>query len=323
MKNDARFLLNKKKAAQRATQPGPKSTIDARKILNRKRAQNQPQSNRFVQNNHGKFTKTPKGIFTKSFTAATNSKFTAASSSKFAAASSSKGKVPDKRIKVTTDGNILITAKSKDLKRVPQSVQRTSTFSPHMHSTVPQIQKSVQWVPADIEMDNIEHIGINDLLDMESLPPAMMPSSVPTPSPFMSSRMQNSMVADHITPVSALPAKVVVTNLNALVTKQDILDLFGVVGILKAISMPQPGTAIIEFFNPLDATKACNIYDNRLLDGQLMKCYLDSGMPNQRSSVSHRLGGQVESWTPAPSIYSNKARTMYNPRDVRFTVKLT
>lgn len=77
MKNDARFLLNKKKLKnQSGNRPveiqrgGPKAPFDARKILNNKRAKNVVPKKQIVQGTHNKFNRTAKGIFTKAFSAA-------------------------------------------------------------------------------------------------------------------------------------------------------------------------------------------------------------------------------------------------------------
>lgn len=78
MKNDARFLLNKKKLKnQSGNRPveiqrggGPKAPFDARKILNNKRAKNVVPKKQIVRGTHNKFNKSAKGIFTKAFSAA-------------------------------------------------------------------------------------------------------------------------------------------------------------------------------------------------------------------------------------------------------------
>ncbi|CAL1271272.1 unnamed protein product [Larinioides sclopetarius] len=208
--------------------------------------------------------------------------------------------------------------------KVPKSSQRN--FQPVK-------KQPMQWTPADIDMDNIEHVGIDDLLDMESLPPAVVsPNQSQSRLPYVPrSRtlaeevlsMQNTMVADQVANAStSQTARVYVTNLCSSVSKQDIMELFGDVGLIKSADMPQIGTAVIEFFDLADATRACETYHNRLLDGQPMRCFLQPNTASQRVSVSQRLGGRVLGTSPA-QLPSSNPRFRYNPCDVRFTVKLT
>ena len=69
-------------------------------------------------------------------------------------------------------------------------------------------------------------------------------------------------------------AKVVVSNLQTSVTKDDIIELFGDVGALKRAKVSTPGTAEVVFVNRADALKAVEVYHNRQLDGKAMKCQL-------------------------------------------------
>jgi len=74
----------------------------------------------------------------------------------------------------------------------------------------------------------------------------------------------------HASPLEG--AKVVVTNLQTSVTKDDIVELFGDVGALKRAKVSSPGTAEVVFVNRTDAQKAVEIYHNRQLDGKAMRC---------------------------------------------------
>jgi len=76
----------------------------------------------------------------------------------------------------------------------------------------------------------------------------------------------------HVSPLEG--AKVVVTNLQNSVTKDDIVELFGDVGALKRAKVSTPGTAEVVFVNRSDAQKAVEIYHNRQLDGKAMKCQI-------------------------------------------------
>ncbi|CAL1271271.1 unnamed protein product [Larinioides sclopetarius] len=293
MKNDARILINKRKWRKQVSGGIPdtsrggnasRGTFDARKILNLKRSAK---------------------IRPKKELARGSNKMSA-SAIPFVKKSFSSVKEPKKHVKLSQDGNIIITAQSKD---------------------------NAMWTPADIDMDNIEHVGIDDLLDMESLPPAVVsPNQSQSRLPYVPrSRtlaeevlsMQNTMVADQVANAStSQTARVYVTNLCSSVSKQDIMELFGDVGLIKSADMPQIGTAVIEFFDLADATRACETYHNRLLDGQPMRCFLQPNTASQRVSVSQRLGGRVLGTSPA-QLPSSNPRFRYNPCDVRFTVKLT
>lgn len=71
--------------------------------------------------------------------------------------------------------------------------------------------------------------------------------------------------------------KILVTNLHHLVTRNDIAELFGQVGEMKAAKISSPGTAEILLMNRTDAKKAVEMYHNRELDGKAMKCYIVCG----------------------------------------------
>lgn len=316
MKNDARILINKKKwrkqASNFSTSIGrsdsvtSRSAIDARKIINLKRSKDisRKQYNR--------------GLHTKSSSDVPGIKKTFASN-----------KEPNKQVELSSDGNIWITAQSKGSSLASRSLQRNTAFAASSST------KQIQWTPADVDMDNIEQIGVNDLLDMESLPPAVVSSNIQHRNRMAyGSRktlaeevldMQNTMIADQVANVSAgQSGQVFVTNLGPSVSKHDIMELFGDVGLIKSAEMPSIGTAIIEFYDITDASQACEIYHNRLLDGQPMKCYIQPNVYPQRLSISDRLGGRIQSSSvPLSSSFSSNPRSRYNPNDVRFTVKLT
>ncbi|GIX69704.1 RRM domain-containing protein [Caerostris darwini] len=311
MKSDARILLNKKKLKNKASnlttvprrggrQPS-RSAIDARKILNLKRTAKVFPKKGLVRRPHQLNT----------------------SIVPYVKRSLLPNRAPNKHVELSSDGNIWITAPSKKKPMVTNS----SNFA----SRAPKQQ--LKWTPADIDMDNIEYLGIDDVLDMESLPTetvSIRQSRNQLPLASSSSlaeeilNMQNTMVADTVANTPAYQnGRVYVTNLCPSVSQKDIIELFGDVGVIKSVEMPEIGKAIIEFYNILDASQACEIYHNRLLDGQPMKCYMQPNSSPQRLSISQRLGGRIQSSVvrPSPSVSSN-SMTRYNPRNVRFTVKL-
>ncbi|GFS29014.1 RRM domain-containing protein [Nephila pilipes] len=315
MKNDARILINKKKwkkqvpsfpeSTGRSGNNASRSAVDARKIINLKRSKVTSRK-QYIRESH-KMRSSVVPLIKKTF---------------------SSNKVPNKQVELSSDGNIWITARSKGSSTTSESLQRNKKFA--SSSSIGQIQ----WIPADIDMDNVEHIGVNDVIDMESLPSAVVASNIqPQNRMTLGSRrslaeeilsMKNTMVADQVASVSAgQSGRVFVTNLCPSVSKQDIMELFGDVGLVINAEMPQIGTAIIEFHDIADASRACEIYHNRLLDGQPMKCHIQSNASPSRVSISQRLGGRVQgSSVHLPLSLSSNPRSRYNPRDVRFTVKL-
>ena len=58
-------------------------------------------------------------------------------------------------------------------------------------------------------------------------------------------------------------------------SQEDLSELFGDVGTLRRVKMlPTPGSAEIVFMNKEDADRAIEVYHNRQLDGQPMKCQM-------------------------------------------------
>ena len=76
----------------------------------------------------------------------------------------------------------------------------------------------------------------------------------------------------HVSPLEG--AKVIVSNLQNSVTRDDIVELFGDIGALKRAKVANPGTAEVVFVNRADAQKAVEVYHNRQLDGKAMKCQI-------------------------------------------------
>ncbi|XP_026478978.1 polymerase delta-interacting protein 3-like isoform X2 [Ctenocephalides felis] len=68
--------------------------------------------------------------------------------------------------------------------------------------------------------------------------------------------------------------RIVVSNLQANVTQEDIKELFEDVGELLESRLVRPGTAEVIFKTLADAQQAVDVYHNRQLDGQPMKCLL-------------------------------------------------
>ncbi|XP_011646517.1 polymerase delta-interacting protein 3-like [Pogonomyrmex barbatus] len=73
--------------------------------------------------------------------------------------------------------------------------------------------------------------------------------------------------------------RIVVSNLQANVTQEDIKELFEDVGELLVSRLVRPGTAEVIYKTLKDATKAVETYHNRQLDGHPMKCLLVNPRP--------------------------------------------
>ncbi|GLH02796.1 hypothetical protein R5R35_012871 [Gryllus longicercus] len=78
--------------------------------------------------------------------------------------------------------------------------------------------------------------------------------------------------------------RIVVSNLQPSVTHEDIRELFEDIGPLMTSRLVRPGTAEVVYENHKDAVKAVDVYHNRQLDGQPMKCMLVNARPPTSSS---------------------------------------
>lgn len=86
--------------------------------------------------------------------------------------------------------------------------------------------------------------------------------------------------------------RIVVSNLQANVTQEDIKELFEDVGELLVSRLVRPGTAEVIYKTLKDATKAVETYHNRQLDGHPMKCLLVNPRPKNNPT-----GPAVRSFT--------------------------
>lgn len=73
--------------------------------------------------------------------------------------------------------------------------------------------------------------------------------------------------------------RVMVTNLHSSVTVWDIQELFGDIGGLISAEIVKPGVAEVVYKTVKDAEDAVEVYHNRQLDGQPMKCHLITPPP--------------------------------------------
>lgn len=102
----------------------------------------------------------------------------------------------------------------------------------------------------------------------------------------MRSRLEGSQSAPKSMGIFANPPKpstsssttkgyrVMVTNLHSSVTVWDIQELFADIGGLASAEIVKPGVAEVVYKTMKDAEDAVEVYHNRQLDGQPMKCHL-------------------------------------------------
>lgn len=152
--------------------------------------------------------------------------------------------------------------------------------------------------------------------DRRPLPPAPTSSSslrrfVPTEesshlSYEMRSRLEGSQSAPKsmgifANPTKALPGssssvankgyRVLVTNLHSSVTVWDIQELFADIGGLLSADFVKPGVAEVVYKTMKDAEDAVEVYHNRQLDGQPMKCHMITQPPPPAAKVPAYHGG--------------------------------
>ncbi|XP_011311937.1 uncharacterized protein [Fopius arisanus] len=96
--------------------------------------------------------------------------------------------------------------------------------------------------------------------------------------------------------------RIVVSNLQANVTQEDIKELFEDVGELLVSRLVRPGTAEVIYKTLKDATKAVETYHNRQLDGHPMKCLLVNPRP-KNNPTAPAVRSLTESRRTASSSY--------------------
>lgn len=112
------------------------------------------------------------------------------------------------------------------------------------------------------------------------------PAPVPAP--------QSNLAMDNVP--QAQGASILVSNLLPTITQSDIIELFGGVGILTAVNMINPTTALVTYRNSSDAVSAVRLYHNRTLDDKPMSVHM---MPNStpssnvRSRIGHAMSSQA------------------------------
>lgn len=107
------------------------------------------------------------------------------------------------------------------------------------------------------------------------VPPHMQRNQAPT---YIIAPTQKSHLAMDTVPEPVQGgASVLISNLTSSITQSDIIELFGDIGVMTAVNIINPTTALVSYQNSSDAVRAVKVYHNRLLDGRPM---LVNMMPN-------------------------------------------
>ncbi|XP_024889011.1 polymerase delta-interacting protein 3-like isoform X1 [Temnothorax curvispinosus] len=114
---------------------------------------------------------------------------------------------------------------------------------------------------------NLREVGVKSRLDSSSPNKTRTMGVLSRPKASSSSSVQSNGY------------RIVVSNLQANVTQEDIKELFEDVGELLVSRLVRPGTAEVIYKTLKDATKAVETYHNRQLDGHPMKCLLVNPRP--------------------------------------------
>lgn len=164
---------------------------------------------------------------------------------------------------------------------------------------------------APLDMDNEDAFDLYEAVgrDRRPLPPPpsnlrrYVPNDESHLSYEMRSRLEGNQAASKSMGIFANPTKsltsdkhsatrgfrVMVTNLHSSVTVWDIQELFGDIGGLLSAVISKPGVAEVIYKTVKDAEDAVEVYHNRQLDGQPMKCHLITPPPTllqpERNSV--------------------------------------
>lgn len=116
-------------------------------------------------------------------------------------------------------------------------------------------------------------------------------------------RLDGPFMEPRRTPQPQTSTKVTITNLHPSVTRQDIEELFGVVGVLKSCKMLHPGTAEVVYTIKEDAITAFARYHNRNLDGQPMHCKLSSAQASSTVHSTSSIGSVRPAAPPSPNLF--------------------
>jgi len=143
--------------------------------------------------------------------------------------------------------------------------------------------------------------------------PIIIPQYIPTAQPIVYQQPSHSSYDNTATRyinrseaapsvMSSMGNSVLVSNLSAKITEDEVAELFGDIGPLMNVQIINSTTALVTYFASQHASKAVKVYNYRLLDGIAMNCtILPSATPATPSTIS------TTSQQPAShSLYSGR-----------------
>lgn len=188
-------------------------------------------------------------------------KITAKVDPKSKAKSKNRGKDRDRNLQMNNTGGITIKAKPE-----PSPRRKKYNFgASKLHMDQVNGQEDI----AHYEYEKFKTAHAMEKQQLSIFPPWKQPVPI-------TDRLDGPMMEPRRTPQSQTSTKVTITNLHPSVTRQDIEELFGVVGVLKSCKIIQPGIAEVIYTIKEDAITAYARYHNRNLDGQPMQCKLSA-----------------------------------------------
>ncbi|KAK6177318.1 hypothetical protein SNE40_015442 [Patella caerulea] len=134
--------------------------------------------------------------------------------------------------------------------------------------------------------------------------------------------------------------KITVTNLDPVVSQDDLIELFGAIGALKRAKISRPGIGEVVYVKKEDAQKAATKYHNRELDGLPMQVKLVTPLAARIQQVAHedestsisipdslkfpKPSAMTSSVVEVPLIHKAlfKIGTQVSTKPVTFTVKI-
>ncbi|KAK3699881.1 hypothetical protein QZH41_005311 [Actinostola sp. cb2023] len=194
-----------------------------------------------------------------------------------------RGKAKDRNLQISGTGGITIKAKQN-------------------HEPSP--RKKKEYFGASMFEKNQDEVDYNDYKKLKQARLAEQqrtlysPWKIPVP---ITDRLDGPIMEPRRTPQTS--TKVTITNLHPSVTRQDVEELFGVVGVLKSCKMLQPGTAEVVYTVKEDAITAYARYHNRNLDGQPMQCKLSASQTLEQAQTTQPKVPLRQAAPPSPKLF--------------------
>lgn len=110
---------------------------------------------------------------------------------------------------------------------------------------------------------------------------------------------------------------ILITNLQASVTEDDVLELFGEVGRIDEIQTLSHGCVQVTYAKEENAKQAINKYHNRLLDGQSMYVSLQPAISYSTKSAKKTAAAPTTTATTETSSSSSSKKITIDPQFIR------